>query len=814
MGSSDTICALSDTIAVEVLFMRVGSKLKEDSLRSDGKSFGSFAKSPDSLLRNAGKLWNAHVWYNRGSCFKVHVDIPGQNAEEPMLKEVSMKEIESVLSPMRCQALCAREPACEYITYSNVEHRCLLKVAISLTPFLAATRSNSNHNFQDVHNFQETATHNKISAVEDGALALGMIAAPKRCPVLPNGEQPANAKLSPWFTDECDGGCYLDAYYNELHPIVGHPEPNNTAAKHSQLMRLINFYESSGRFLGAHGEGHDCKCYDRCLSRFKLDEPGALPPRWPPADTAATGPAARLGGVTGEDASTDEPQQQQRPQLKQQQRPQLNVLVAVRDRKGQLGQWLLHTQRSMEYNGIDAKYFVVEQTEAAAWNKGQLMNIGYMHAVGKHSKHSMPRLIDDVEGMYKDSGGAAGGGGARAAGDSSSAVGTGGGDFGRGGSMNETAKEVEAGEVAAGVAAMQAAMGEGDGGDAAAQGPLEMWLFSDVGTWETEAGRLGFRRCVGGGSGDSGGGGASSGEDDDGMGDAGAAQGDDRAHIGHDRAHTGHEHGTVSTAQNRQTRVVTAHHLYGMASRRIINRQPGKKKHGEKSGPSAEILGDPLGGIFCMPTRLYEAVNGFSNRFYRAGLEDVDMARRITHHGVIDRSYFIPRVAQSAPKTDGLAGAAALKGGDLKGGVAGEDGGRDGGDEGDEGEGGGGEEAGRHKRPRVALRGDCLHELGMADVPSLAEMTKEDWQAHKHMTKMNAEKAANNDASYKQDFDAAIAADGVRSMHFGADYAIMHTEERHANELDEVNGVDGGVAYTHILVELADMEQTEHLVWD
>jgi hypothetical protein len=52
----------------------------------------------------------------------------------------------------------------------------------------------------------------------------------------------------------------------------------------------------------------------------------------------------------------------------------------------------------MEYNGIDAKYFVVEQTERARWNKGQLLDIGYMHAVGKHASHSMPRLIDDIEG--------------------------------------------------------------------------------------------------------------------------------------------------------------------------------------------------------------------------------------------------------------------------------------------------------------------------------------------------------------------------------------------------------------------------------
>jgi hypothetical protein len=102
--------------------------------------------------------------------------------------------------------------------------------------------------------------------------------------------------------------------------------------------------------VGAQGERHDCKCYDRCLARYNLD----LPPRWPSAaiSNAQLASGNGLGAEEG-DAATEEgdaaTEEGDAAESEPATRPRLNVLVAVRGREGQLSQWLMHAKRSMEH---------------------------------------------------------------------------------------------------------------------------------------------------------------------------------------------------------------------------------------------------------------------------------------------------------------------------------------------------------------------------------------------------------------------------------------------------------------------------------
>jgi hypothetical protein len=72
------------------------------------------------------------------------------------------------------------------------------------------------------------------------------------------------------------------------------------------------------------------------------------------------------------------------------------------------------------------------------------------------------------------------------------------------------------------------------------------------------------------------------------------------------------------------------HHLYG-----IGGGNSGNKTYGE----------GVLGGMFCLPSRLYTNVNGFSNRFWGWGFEDSDFEHRMRAAGVaVNRSALIPRL--------------------------------------------------------------------------------------------------------------------------------------------------------------------------
>ena len=97
------------------------------------------------------------------------------------------------------------------------------------------------------------------------------------------------------------------------------------------------------------------------------------------------------------------------------------------------------------------------------------------------------------------------------------------------------------------------------------------------------------------------------------------------------------------------------------------------------------------------------------------------------------------------------------------------------------------------------------------------------------MEQSNLQTQKSKELLYQQDYAAAIEADGMRSIHFGADYAIMHTEVRRTDPLARAAGTlaragkarsmvksgEKGVEYTHVLVELAeDGAQQEHLVWE
>jgi hypothetical protein len=114
----------------------------------------------------------------------------------------------------------------------------------------------------------------------------------------------------------------------------------------------------------------------------------------------------------------------------------------------------------------------------------------------------------------------------------------------------------------------------------------DRWLFSDVDVFETRLGALAYRQCVGSGS----------------------------------------SSATSTTIDESASHA--AHHLYGIAG------TGGVSQYGV------------LGGAFCMPSALYDHVNGFSNKFWKWGFEDMDMEKRIwsSKSGVVDRKHLVPRI--------------------------------------------------------------------------------------------------------------------------------------------------------------------------
>ena len=76
----------------------------------------------------------------------------------------------------------------------------------------------------------------------------------------------------------------------------------------------------------------------------------------------------------------------------------LNVLVPMRGREIQLALFIPSFLKSMQYNAIDARIFVVEQKDKGPFNKGRLLNIGFSQANERGLAHKEANwLFSDVD---------------------------------------------------------------------------------------------------------------------------------------------------------------------------------------------------------------------------------------------------------------------------------------------------------------------------------------------------------------------------------------------------------------------------------
>jgi hypothetical protein len=140
------------------------------------------------------------------------------------------------------------------------------------------------------------------------------------------------------------------------------------------------------------------------------------------------------------------------------------------------------------------------------------------------------------------------------------------------------------------------------------------------------------------------------------------------------------------------------HHLYGIG------------------GGTSMYTEGVLGGMFCLPSRLYTNVNGFSNRFWGWGFEDSDFEHRMRAAGVaVNRSALIPR---------------------------------------------------------LGARGDCLSEIGLADLPTPKQQIKRNPKAYVLSKNPNVPIHTENAAAYLKDLQAVITVDGMGNLSEDEDFTI------------------------------------------
>jgi hypothetical protein len=144
-----------------------------------------------------------------------------------------------------------------------------------------------------------------------------------------------------------------------------------------------------------------------------------------------------------------------------------------------------------------------------------------------------------------------------------------------------------------------------------------------------------------------------------------------------------------------------------------------------------------LGGVFCMATKLFVDVNGFSNEYWGWGFEDLDFEQRI-RTAAVDPSVKVGRLSRGH----------ALKHVVQRGSLV----------------------------PRLGARGDCLNALGIADLPTPVNQRLGDVAKHAYNLMKNPGvriQKLHEDTYNSSDWRKQLQADGMRALREDANFSLV-----------------------------------------
>jgi hypothetical protein len=184
------------------------------------------------------------------------------------------------------------------------------------------------------------------------------------------------------------------------------------------------------------------------------------------------------------------------------------------------------------------------------------------------------------------------------------------------------------------------------------------------------------------------------------------------------------------------------HHLYGIGA---ADEVPWWSDYGNSV----------LGGVFCMATKLFVDVNGFSNEYWGWGFEDLDLEQRIRTASV-DPSVKVGRIS------GGHAAKRVVQRGSLV--------------------------------PRLGAHGDCQNALGIADLPTPDKQRLGDESRHAYNLAKNPGvriQKLHEDMYNSSDWRKQLQADGMRALREDAHFSVV------------------GEGFTHLPSELWDAGSLE-----